>query len=53
MDGKENPFVRKYSTRTTSEMIFQEDFYLETEEQVRLNSDEENTKPLYVVLFEK
>ena len=40
MSSKGNPFVRKYATGTTSEMIFQEDFNLETEEQARLDSKE-------------
>ena len=53
MANKGNPFVRKYSFGTTYEMVFQEYFDLETEEQVRLDSEEENTKPLYVVPFEE
>ena len=53
MDGKGNLFVRKDSVGTTSETIFQEYFVLETEEQVRLNSEEENIEPLYAVFFEE
>ena len=53
MDGKGNHFVRKYSTKTTSEMIFLEYFVLENEEQEMLDFEEENTEPLYVVPFEE
>ena len=53
MDDIENSFVRKYSTGTTSEMTFLEDFVIETEEQEMVISEEEDIEPLYAILFEE
>ena len=48
-----NPFVRKYSTGTTSETNFPEYFVFETEEQERVIFEEEDSESLYVVPFEE
>ena len=43
MDDRGNLFVIKNSAGTTSEMTFLEYFVLETEEQERVGSEEEDT----------
>ena len=40
MDGRGNPFVRKYSIRTSSDTTFPEYFVLESEEQESVSSEE-------------
>ena len=52
MAARGNPFIRKYYATTIFEMTFPEDFILETEEQERVISKEEDSKSLYDVPFE-
>ena len=50
---KGNPFFRKYSAGTTSEMTFLKDLILESQEQERVISEEEDSKSLYAIPFEE